>query len=214
MELGGPQSNPRLTTDCCAVSVTCYLHRPTVLRVFHEEARPKRNDRHDIASLKLCPDPTEAASARLLTRAGAFSRCGKSRPTPTDVQVTHTYCGTCQQSPFFERVGSARVRIGPASVSRRHPRRRVDEQVAQLLSVTSTECSFQPADAVRVNQNDGAPGSWRNAFLHWPSCTRCGPPGAVVESQELQRCASPGAVAREHASIGRDSPNCDTGPSV
>ncbi len=47
---------------------------------------------------------------------------------------------------------------------------------AWLGAITSTECSFQPADAARVHQNDGAAGSWRNAFLHVPSCTRCGPP--------------------------------------
>ena len=41
----------------------------------------------------------------------------------------------------WERVASARVRIEPASVSPRHPRRRVAEQVAQLHQVTSTWCT-------------------------------------------------------------------------
>jgi hypothetical protein len=51
-----------------------------------------------------------------------------SRPAPVFREMTYS----------SERVASARVRIEPASISPRHPRRRVEEQVAQLHQVTST----------------------------------------------------------------------------
>ena len=60
-------------------------------------------------------------------------------PHFTNLGVTRQICRKSTLSS--ERVASDGVRIEPASVSPRHPRRRVDEQVAPLRSVTSTECT-------------------------------------------------------------------------
>ena len=52
-----------------------------------------------------------------------------------------------------------------------------------------------------VNQIDGAEGSWRNAFLHWSSCMRCGPPLYFWRIRKVQRSISPKRVG-----VQRNSP--------